>query len=135
VQKLFFIDPDSGRATTNGFVDSNLSALDCRSRDNPYTINTNLSATSAFECKVTVNNVNADGGVPVVLRTRMFYSSNQKFAVQPTAGNLPPQARLYTSIGTTGSEAVQRVLQIMRVDHVVPPFFDYAIFSAGEITK
>jgi hypothetical protein len=129
-QTNFYIDQEAdSRPNPNGFSSQD---IDCNSNN---TIDTSVSRQSKFECKVRLSNIVPSGAVPIVLRARMFYSSNQKFAVKPVSGNLPPQARLYTSIGTTGSESVQRVLQILKIDNVVPPFFDYAIFSAGDIRK
>lgn len=78
----------------------------------------------------------------ILLRARLLYNStSQAFAVQPLRVNcavptdcsLPPQARLFTSTGVSGE--TQRKVQVFRLDKVVPPYFDYAIFSAGEINK
>jgi len=47
--------------------------------------------------------------------------------------SLPPQARKLIATGISGQ--TQRRIQVFRLDKVVPPYFDYAIFSTGEINK
>ncbi len=79
----------------------------------------------------------------MLIRARLLYNStSQPFAVQATypcggtSGNncfIPPQARILTSTGISGE--TQRRVQVFRLDKVVPPYFDYAIFSLGAISK
>lgn len=75
----------------------------------------------------------------MILRARMLYNTtSQPFAVQAigTCGqscSLPPQARIIYSTGAAG-EALRRV-KLFQQYKVTPSFFDYAIFSAGEISK
>ncbi|MBI2196750.1 pilus assembly PilX N-terminal domain-containing protein [Candidatus Daviesbacteria bacterium] len=122
--KKFFLDSDSPRTGSNNFQDVSAGCT------NPV-IDTSLGSNRTFFCKTTL-----PGLVPtlMLLRARILYSSiSQPFAVMPTSGSLPPQARLFTSTGVSGQ--TQRKVQVFRLDKVVPPYFDYAIFSAGDINK
>lgn len=75
----------------------------------------------------------------ILLRARLLYNTiSQPFAVQ-AAGNcgrdcsLPPQARIFTSTGTSGD--TQRTVKLFQQSKVIPPYFDYAIFSVQDIEK
>ncbi len=107
-------------------------------------INTILSSSSTFYCRATVSGYKSSSSdVPVMARVRMLYSSpKQKVALKPTLGcadinqvacMLPPQIRLISSVGSSGS--VQRRLLLFKQDYVIPHFFDYVLFSASDITK
>lgn len=117
-----FFDADSSRATTNGFT-----TADCL---NP-TVLTNANATpSTFYCKMNVSY----SGTPILARVRILYSAvSQPIAVAPTAGSLPPQAKIFVSTGVAGT--TQRRVQLFKLDKVVPFYFDYGLFSVGEIIK
>lgn len=75
----------------------------------------------------------------MLLRARLLYNTNsQPFAVQAVGTcnpgcSLPPQARSIESTGVAGE--TQRKVRLFQENKVVPPFFDYAIFSAGQISK
>lgn len=77
----------------------------------------------------------------ILLRARLLYNkTSQPFAVQPpstatcgTACSLPPQLRRYSATGISGQ--TQRKVQTQQQFKIVPPFFDYAVFSAGDISK
>ena len=99
-------------------------------------------ATKAYQCKKTLT------GLPsglMLIRARLLYNTaSQPFAVQAPAGCdistnpnngcfIPPQARIFTSLGVSGE--TQRKVQVFQLLKVVPPYFDYAIFSAGDIKK
>lgn len=88
------------------------------------------------QCKKTLS------GLPsglMLLRARLLYNSfSQPFAVQAMGicGNdcsIPSQAKKITSTGISGE--TQRSVQLFQLYKVAPPYFDYAIFSAGEISK
>lgn len=86
-----------------------------------------------------VNNDPLQSGL-MLLRARLLYNSqSQPFAVQAVgicgAINcyLPPQARQLISRGQSGQ--TQRTVRLFQEYKVVPPYFDYAIFSVGEIRK
>lgn len=99
-----------------------------------------------FQCKETIGDLNPPTDTPLpsalmLLRARLLYnSSSQPFAVQPPPSaicgadcSLPPQARVLVSTGVSGE--TQRQVQVFQLNNVVPHWFDYAIFSAGEISK
>ncbi len=75
----------------------------------------------------------------MLIRARLLYNTNsQPLAVQAvgTCGrdcSLPPQARQIVSTGISGE--TQRTVKLFQMYKVVPPFFDYALFSSGEINK
>lgn len=116
----------------------------------PFCINSSNSlsapepADRRFLCKATISTKpNDPSEVPILVRFRLLYSnSKQRFAFEPvTSGcqtddyvcSLPPQAVIYTSIGTSGD--TQRRIQTFQETTVVPQFIDYAIFSNGSINK
>ncbi len=127
--KKYFYDQDAA-IRNNGFAVPS----DCPSGS----ISTSLSATAKrFFCKQTID-VSSTALLNlsklILLRARLLYTNtSQPFAVRPTSGSLPVQGRLFTSTGSSGE--TQRRVQVFRLDKVVPPYFDYAIFSAGEIRK
>src|SRR3989344_3827879 len=80
----------------------------------------------------------------ILLRARLLYNTtSQPFAVSavacpssaPTCINysIPHQGRIVVSTGASGE--TERRVKVFQLDKVLPPYFDYAIFSAGEITK
>lgn len=97
-----------------------------------------------YQCKKILGNsigVN-NGPLPtglMLLRARLLYNvASQPFAVQAVgtcglACSIPPQAREIYSVGSSGE--TQRTVKVFQLFKVVPPFFDYAIFSAGDINK
>lgn len=121
----FYYDSDTSRTSFNRFTDA---SSGCNNPAIPTTSGSNRT----FFCKTTLT-----GLLPtlILLRARILYSSSsQPFAVAPVApGSLPPQAKIITSTGTAGD--TQRKVQVFRLDKVVAPYFDYAIFSVGEIKK
>lgn len=140
-----YFDSNLGRVTANGF-----DSADCPAT--PYLINTSSSPSAdttrysdrKFKCQITPSlDVKPSGQLPVIIRARILYSdTSQQMAVAPKglncggSGNpcsLPAQATIYTSVGTAGKS--QRVVQVFRMDNVVPPFFDFALFAAGQISK
>lgn len=101
-----------------------------------------------YSCHITLGDgsINAakNGALPsglMMLRGRLLYNTtSQPFAVQPpltaTCGkdcSLPPQVRKLISTGTSGQ--TQRKVQVFQMNKVIPPYLDFAIFSAGEIRK
>ncbi len=96
-----------------------------------------------YQCKFTVGASGDSGGAlpqnPILARARLLYNTtSQPLAVQAvgTCGqncSLPPQAKIITSTGITGE--TQRKVRVFQIQKVVPPYFDYAIFSAGDIRK
>ncbi len=101
------------------------------------TSSSSLTDLSKFYCWVRVDQYKS-AGEPFIARVRILYSSQaQKVALEPTdngvAHFLPPQAALISSEGISGD--VVRRLRVLKVKDVVPPFFDFAIFSTGPIKK
>ncbi|QQG43269.1 MAG: pilus assembly PilX N-terminal domain-containing protein [Candidatus Daviesbacteria bacterium] len=128
--KKYFFDPNSTRISTNGFkAPDNCSNV-------LTAITTSYGSNRSFYCTSKISNL--PSGLKL-LRARFLYNTTpQALVVKPTGScnngcSLPPQARLFTSVGIAGS--TQRVLQLFKLDKTVPPFFDYAIFTAGDLTK
>lgn len=129
LSKKYFLDQDAS-VRGNGF-DAN---VNCPSD----AIQTSLSATAkTFLCKkrIAVNSTALPNlSKLILLRARLLYNStSQAFAVKPITGSLPVQGKLFTATGISG--VTKRKVQVLRQDKVVPPYFDFAIFSMGEINK
>lgn len=120
-EKQFFDHRVSGRTALNNFTPS-----DCLGYGN-------------YQCKQEITLPGRGSDIPTLLRARLLYNTSaQPFAVQATGTcgrdcSLPPQARIVTSVGSSGE--TQRKVQVFRLDNVVPFYFDYAIFSAGQLSK
>lgn len=95
--------------------------------------------TKQFYCKKDICVDNTAACLPglsklILVRARLLYNSEpQAFAVNPTSGSLPAQAKIFKSTGIAGQTT--RKVQVLREDKVVPFYFDYGIFSASEINK
>lgn len=92
-----------------------------------------------YQCVKTIDWSSLGVITPMLIRARLLYNTtSQPFAVVPngtcgTACSLPSQGNIFTATGTSGQ--TQRKIQVFRLNKVVPSFFDYAIFSAGTISK
>lgn len=91
-----------------------------------------------YQCKVVLGTDTALPTYPILLRARMLYKDSQPIAVGATEAcgrdcSIPPQVRMIVSTGLAG-ETQRRVMVVQR-SKVEPPFLDYAIFSAGVISK
>lgn len=91
--------------------------------------------TNKYQCKYTLTGLSPQ---LMLIRARLLYNStSQPFAVQAVGTDvghyIPPQARILTSTGISGE--TQRRVQVFQIQKVVPPYFDYAIFSLGAISK
>lgn len=92
---------------------------------------TGVSGGMTFQCKKTGITIPADSQM---IRIRLLYSDiAQPVAVKPNSGSLPPQVDVITSIGTAGN--TQRKVRVFKQDKVLPGFLDFALFSAGDISK
>ncbi len=127
----YYFDPVASRRTDNGFSDPGCSSA-------PLAINTSSSpdaslADRRFRCRVTITI--PSGIYPFLMRVRVLYSANsQKIALAPDpTKSIPPQITIVTSTGTSGQS--QKTLQVFRQKYYLPPFLDYAIFSAGDLGK
>lgn len=136
--RKFFIDPNSSRRSSNGFSDPSDPSFSPGNCLNP-TLNTTFGVNRPFYCKVRLQGLPTSPSIQEVLRIRLLYTSvAQPLAVVPVgvcggACSLPPQAHIYTSSGSSGD--TQRTIQLFKLDKVVPFYFDFALFSAGDITK
>ncbi|MBI2330346.1 pilus assembly PilX N-terminal domain-containing protein [Candidatus Daviesbacteria bacterium] len=100
----------------------------------------NALGANAYQCKKILNFSLTDTNARLMLlRARLLYNTtSQPFAVQAVNScgrdcSVTPQARILESTGTSGQ--TQRKVRLFQIFKVVPPYFDYAIFSAGEISK
>lgn len=135
------LDSNGTRYSSNGFTDASSSCTGTNS------ITTTSGNNRPFFCKYTLTFPTPPAGVTytfMLLRARILYSSTaQPFAAWASscpqsatscnAYSLPSQATILTSIGTSGN--TQRTVQVFQEKKVVPFYFDYAIFSSGEIKK
>lgn len=148
-----YYDTLSSRASTNGFTNlPSVSPATCPLNSSPPKINTSNSTgynpsnpndpayqDRQFRCYVPITL--PSGNTPIMIRARILYSNvSQPIAVQPDptqvnnpAYSLPYQAKIYTSVGVSGN--TQKRIQVFKLDSVVPPYFDFSIFSAGSINK
>ncbi len=113
--------------------------LDQISRSNNFTVGcdpTGGSSLPNYTCRFTIT------GLPtglMLLRTRLLYNSfSQPVAIQAvgTCGqpcSIPPQAKVLTSVGISGE--TERKIRVSQTEKVVPPFFDFALFAVGDISK
>ena len=121
--KWYLDNPSATRTTVNNF-------------DITAVCSGHSVGSGTYQCKKTIDFL--PSGL-MLLRARLLYNTtSQPLAVQAvgTCGqdcSIPPQARTITSTGAAGES--QRKVNLFQVNKVVPPYFDYAIFSAGEITK
>jgi len=109
----------------------------------------NPAGANTYQCFIRAGgSQDPKGALPagvMLVRIRLLYtSSSQPFAIwavgtrgvapcNPTGCWLPSQARNIVSEGVSGE--TQRKVQLFQLNKVVPPYFDYAIFSAGDINK
>lgn len=131
----YHFDSDGSRTPNNGFTDA---SGNCTT----HNINTTSGTNRSFYCKGIIGSFTSpsfpSSGL-MLLRAKLLYNStSQPIAVRGygTCGkdcSLPPQAREIISTGVSGE--TQRRVKLFLLDKVVPPYFDYAIFSAGEISK
>ena len=136
----YYIDSASstqqtGRSPENGFT---LSNQNCNGNN---LINTSSSKDASsdrkFRCKHHLVLSTDSNKKPIILRIRILYSNlNHPIAVAPSpllSNSLPPQASIFKSTGISGQS--QKTLQVFRLKYVVPNFFEFSIFSAGDIQK
>jgi len=100
------------------------------------------SATKYF-CYKRLTGLPTSPSILMMLTARLLYNStSQPFAVQAVGTcavanardcSIPPQAMVFISTGTAGQ--TQRRIKLFQIEKVAPPYFDYGLFSAGEINK
>jgi hypothetical protein len=74
-------------------------------------------------------------GTPILVRIRSLFTDKALVTALVPSSNrsLPPQAVYYSATGTAGQS--KRTVRLFTQKDVVPFFFDYAIFSNGDINK
>lgn len=118
--------------------------LDQKIRDNNFEVigcsgnNIPDGGGATYQCKKTLVSLPPSPNILMLARARLLYNTtSQPLAVQAVGTcatcYLPPQARSITSTGVAGE--TQRKVTVFQLNKVVPPYFDYAIFSAGDILK
>lgn len=132
----YYYDSDNTRSGTgsgrNGFTQASCSSIATLG-------NGILGKDSNFLCKVRISNITScPSGTckPILARIRLLYSSeNHKIALAPVGANVqfPPQVQIYSVKGTSGQSEKQ--IQAFKIIDVVPPWFDFAVFSVNEIIK
>ena len=125
----YYYDSDTVRASQNQFR-----SVNCAGGNS---VNSTESTSSQFYCQVDVPAIGTTAytGTPIMARIRFLYTNNKhKIAVNPIgATGLPPQAKTFTSTGTAGT--AQKRVKVFRLDYYIPHFFDFAVFSSGDIIK
>lgn len=144
--KTYYYDSDSARApSSNNFADV---SGNCNSIS-PFETTTILGPGRKFYCKqqnINIPDLGGSGGncpnstAPyncelILARVRFLYiNGNHNLALARTlAANFPPQVQIYNSTGTAGES--QKQIQAFKVIDVVPPWFDFAVFSIDKIQK
>lgn len=126
--RKWYLDPINNRG--NNFI-SVISSCN----DN----NTPQLSTTKYRCHFSLDSLPTSG--LMMLTARLLYNStSQPFAVQAvacsggqTGCSIPPQAREFISTGKAGQ--TQRRIKLYQTEKVAPPYFDYGLFSAGDINK
>lgn len=137
--KAYYFDSDGTRAGSSGFTDASPTGTNsCTS----FSINTIEGTGRPFYCRVIIT-PSSSPAFPssdlMLVRIRLLYNStSQPVAVRGYGScgaqcSLPPQVRVITATGVSG-DTIRR-LKVFQIDKVVPPYFDFAIFSSGEIRK
>lgn len=104
-----------------------------------------FSGIQSYKCRNALTGLINAGAM--LIRARLLYNTtSQPFAARATGSGaavctgstyggcyLPPQARAITSTGLSGD--TQRKVRLYQDAKAVPSYFDYAIFSIGEIQK
>lgn len=137
--KTYYYDSDSNRASSNNFLPSSCGSI--------LPLTTILGNDRKFYCKQPIGSIE-DVGTPalgdfcpsatcklILARVRFLYSNeNHNLALAPSSGaNFPPQVQIYNATGKAGQSEKQ--IQAFKVVDVIPPWFDFAVFSVDEITK
>lgn len=140
--RKYFLDSYSSRADTNKFDNALFGCTKgsttgkCNSGcTSSYFIDTTSGSNRNFLCKTSLSGLDPTLPTLMMIRARFLYSGiPQPFAVEPLGGGfLPVQGSKFVATGTSGQ--TQRKVQVFRIDKVVPWYFDYAVFSSGQINK
>ncbi len=127
-QKWYLDQPAANRSAPNNFDTS----VECPAAGSSFA----LGSSTYYKCR---KGLYLPSSGLMMLTARLLYNkTSQPFAVQAvgTCGqpcSIPPQARIFTSTGTAGQ--TQRKIKLFQTEMVAPPYFDYGLFSAGDINK
>lgn len=135
--KVYLDNPNAlvggvARTTSNKFISTGVT---CNNTSTPQP----SGSFATYQCKANITLPSTANKIPILIRARLLYNTNsQPLAVQAvgTCGrdcSLPPQSRSLVSTGTSGD--TQRKVRFFQMNKVVPQYFDFAIFSAGDISK
>lgn len=146
--KAYYYDSDSGPTRAGGgnnFTPVSGLGSGCGSVSPLLTI---LGTNRKFYCKQTIGPIE-DMGTPapgdfcpsatcklILARVRFLYiNENHNLALAPlgAGAEFPPQAQIYNATGIAGQS--ERQLQAFKIVDVVPPWFDFAVFSVLGIEK
>ncbi len=138
--KWYFDDASAGRTCDASGFQCNPPQVNCGGQK--VTVE---GISKTYNCKSTIGSAYDISGYsmppyPILVRARLLYNKTaQPFAVhQGTPCNdsscwIPSQKNTINSVGVAGE--TQRTVQVTQQFQQVPHYFDYAIFSAGSITK
>ena len=140
--QTYYYDSDPTRVSSNNFKPASCSG-------NAVLTKGILGDNHVFYCRVQLPEKYSDafpnlGGAGncyssscrlILARVRLLYSNqNHKIALAPVGNaQLPRQVQIYNSTGIAGQS--QKQIQAFRVKDVVPPWFNFAVFSINEIRK
>lgn len=139
--KKIFLDPENRKKPNNAVridaLKDGVSAFDC---PGTYTADITTSSGSGrkFLCKAVIGGLESK---LILMRGRMLYAEYpHPIAVKSSCNSaitqdcsFPPQVKIIKSSGTSGG--TQRTIQLFQIKNVVPFYFDYAVFSSGELKK
>ena len=123
-----YLDHTTVRTPDNGFEQ-----IACTG----YTVGSN-----SYQCKKILNFTPTEVAGLMLIRVRLLYNATPQpiafwavtcLSAPCTPYSLPPQARTIVSTGV--SVDTQRQVKVFQLYKVVPTYFNYAIFSAGDISK
>lgn len=124
-----FYDPQSARISSNNFS----SPAGC----SPLGIITHLSPSPGKDFAACSRITVSPPANPILLRARLIYTNgkDQPVAFKPVGAGilLPQQGQLFISTGTSGE--AKRTIVLQKQDKVLPFFFDFVLFSIGNINK
>ncbi len=149
---IYYDSSQSKYATKKWYLDHPTTRNPVNNFDTVGCVGSYMIGSNKYVCKVTLGSNSGvtpdpaylkNGTLPasgaMLIRARFLYNNDpQPFAVWATEAcedgcSLPRQVRIAVSTGFSGQS--QRKLKVQETKNVVPPYFDYAIFSAGPIDK
>lgn len=136
--RRYFIDSDNSRADLSRFGKCTY-ILGSTTLDHLQAVTNENTTPSKFYCSVTIDYSENTGYYPVIARVRPLLSNKPHpialISSDPSSTNgiLPWQANVYTSTGSSGN--TQRKIRVFETKKNIQFFFDYALFSASQLSK